>query len=57
MSDRQEKYYSFVDSMWRRNREERRDWCQLILTKDEYTSSYGEWLEQAFEEYCAKELA
>jgi hypothetical protein len=43
--------------MWRRNREERRDWCQLILTKDEYTSSYGEWLEQAFEEYCAKELA
>lgn len=57
MSDHQEKYYSFVDSMWRRNREERRDWCQPILTKEEYTSSYGEWLEQAFEEYCAKELA
>lgn len=48
MSDILEKYKSFVHHMWIENCNERNDWSQPVLTKEEYERRNGTFLEDQF---------
>ena len=48
MSEMLEKYKSFVHHMWINNCDERQQWSQPVLTKDEYERQNGTFLEDSF---------
>ena len=42
------RWESFVYTMWRKNCTERDEWCQPLLTRQEYEAKYADWLEDKF---------
>lgn len=48
MTDHLIRWDSFVYTMWRKNCTERDEWCQPLLTRQEYEAKYADWLEDKF---------
>jgi len=48
MSEVVESYNSFIHLMWIKNCDERQEWSQPKLTKEEYTRANGTFLEDSF---------
>lgn len=48
MSEVVESYNSFIHLMWIKNCDERQEWSQPKLTKEEYIKANGTFLEDSF---------
>ena len=48
MSEVVESYNSFIHLMWIKNCDERQEWSQPVLSRDEYERQNGTFLEDSF---------
>lgn len=48
MSDMLERYNAFIHQMWQKNCIERDEWCLPQLSKEDYVSQNGTFLEDTF---------